>query len=44
MAPGRPDTINIQLKLVDEWLNCKPTRARKKILGANSLKVYHPRH
>ena len=44
LKEGGTDTINIQLKLVDEWLNCKPASAKKKILGGNSLKVYHPRH
>jgi predicted TIM-barrel fold metal-dependent hydrolase len=43
LKEGGTDTINIQLKLVDEWLNSKPVSAKKKILGDNSLKVYHPR-
>jgi predicted TIM-barrel fold metal-dependent hydrolase len=43
LKEGGTDTINIQLELVDEWLNNKPASAKKKILGVNSLKVYHPR-
>ena len=40
---GGTDTINIQLALTKEWLDSKPEGARRKILGLNSLHVYHPR-
>jgi hypothetical protein len=43
LKEGGTDTINIQLALTKEWLNRKPEGARRKILGLNSLQVYHPR-